>query len=45
MYMVLGLKDGKSAAEGQIRAGAEPEGAFTVTPNPPKSASDLQLNL
>jgi hypothetical protein len=24
---------------------AEPEGAYTVIPNPPKSASDLQLNL
>ena len=45
MYMVLGVKDGKSAAEGQIRAGAEPEGVATVIPNPPKSDSDLQLNL
>lgn len=45
MYMVLGVKDGKSAAEGQIRAGAEPEVADTVIPNLPKSASDLQLNL
>jgi|SaaInl1SG_22_DNA_1037389.scaffolds.fasta_scaffold23545_4 hypothetical protein len=45
MYMVLGVKDGKSAAEGQIRAGAEPEGVDTVIPNPPKSDSDLQLNL
>jgi len=39
------LKDGKNAAVGQIRAGAEPEVADTVIPNPPKSASDLQLNL
>ena len=45
MYMVLGVKDCKSAAEGQIRAGAEPEGVDTVIPNPPKSDSDLQLNL
>ena len=24
---------------------AEPEGAYTVIPNPPKSALDLQLNI